>query len=342
MPTKQNVTLKSIAETMGVSTASVSRALNDQPGVSEAVRQKILETAQRMGYIPNHSARSLASDKTQTIAFVIPKTKLSAAADPFYPLIMEGAESYFSDYGYHVLLTTLDREAMTQPERLSIFNGNRIDGLILAGPQIPASFVLRIMALELPVVLVDNYLSQTATNCVLSDDESGAYAAARHLLEREHRRILFLSGPASWISNRERVRGYRRAMEEWESEPLILYADETTIESGKRLLPQALEAWPDVTALCAANDSMAIGAMRATARLGKRIPDDLCVVGFDDISWAQLCDPPLTTVHVFKHRMGFLAAQRLLEVIETPDLPPTKTLVATELVQRATCSVLDI
>jgi DNA-binding LacI/PurR family transcriptional regulator len=341
MAGKSNVTLKSIAEAVGVSTASVSRALNDQPGVSDGVRQEILETAQRMGYAPHLPARGLVTAKTHTIAFVIPKTKLSAAADPFYPLIVEGAESYLSDYDYHVLLTTLDRETMAQPERLSVLNGNRVDGLILAGPQIPASFVLRVIARGLPVVLVDNSLSQTPVNCVLNDDEGGAYAAARHLLERNHRRILFLSGPPTWISNQERIRGYRRAMRQWESEALILHGEETTIESGEALLPQALERWPEITAVCAANDSMAIGAMRAAAQLGQRVPGDLCVVGFDDISWARLCNPPLTTVHVFKHRMGALAAQRLLEVIREPENPPTKTLVATELVQRGTCRVVE-
>ncbi|MGC9398246.1 MAG: LacI family DNA-binding transcriptional regulator [Anaerolineae bacterium] len=341
MSPKQNVTLKSIAEAVGVSTASVSRALNDQPGVSDAVRQQILETARRMGYVPDLSARSLAGAKTHTVAFVIPKTNLSAAADPFYPLIMEGVESHLSDYGYHVLLTTLDEEALDHPERLPVLNSNRIDGLILAGPQIPASFILRVVGMGFPVVLVDNALSQTSVNCVLSDDEGGAYTAARHLLEHGHRRILYLSGPSDWISNRERTRGYRRAMREWECEPLIFYAEETTIESGKRLLPQALEQWPDTTAVCAANDSMAIGAMRAAASLGRRVPQDLCVVGFDDISWAQMSDPPLTTIHVFKRRIGVLAAQRLLETIKSPDLPPIKTLVATKLIQRKTCSVLE-
>ncbi|MFP4345000.1 MAG: LacI family DNA-binding transcriptional regulator [Anaerolineales bacterium] len=340
MPEKPNVTLKSIAEAVGVSTASVSRALNDQPGVSDVVRQEILETARRMGYTPDLSARGLATSRTHTVAFAFPKSKLSAA-DPFYPLMVEGAESYLSAYDYHVLLTTLDLETMAQPERLSVLNGNRVDGLILAGPQIPASFTLRVMALGLPVVLVDNSLSQTPVNCVLNDDEGGAYAAVRHLLERNHRRILFLSGPPTWISNQERIRGYRRAMRQWESAPLILHGEETTIESGEALLPQALERWPEITAVCAANDSMAIGAMRAAARLGKRVPDDLCVVGFDDISWARLCNPPLTTVHVFKHRMGGLAAQRLLEVISEPGDPPTKTLVATELVQRGTCCLVE-
>jgi LacI family transcriptional regulator len=341
MTEKQTVTIKSIAEVVGVSTASVSRALNDQPGVSDAVRQQILDAAQRMGYIPDLSARGLAAAKTHTVGFIIPKTKLSAAADPFYPLIMEGADSYLSQYDYHVLLVTVDQEMMAQPEDLSVLSGNRVDGLILAGPQIKAFFALRVIRMDVPVVLVDNSLMQTSVNCVLSDDEGGAYAATRHLLEQEHQRILFLSGPPAWISNRERVRGYRRAMREWECESLLLHADETTIESGRELLPQALERWPDVTAVCAANDSMAIGAMRAAAHLGRRVPQDLCVVGFDDISWAQISDPPLTTVHVFKHRMGALAAQRLLEVIKTPDLPPTKTLVATKLVQRDTCCVQE-
>jgi DNA-binding LacI/PurR family transcriptional regulator len=163
------------------------------------------------------------------------------------------------------------------------------------------------------------------------------YGATRHLQEHEHGRIAFLSGPESWISNRERVQGYRQAMVEAGLEPLILHAEETTIAAGEALMQQALEQWPDVTAVGAVNDAVAIGAVRAANRLGRQVPEDLAVIGFDDITWAVMNEPSLSTVHVFKRRMGKLAGQRLLECIQEPETAPTRTIVATELVLRQSC-----
>jgi DNA-binding LacI/PurR family transcriptional regulator len=117
-------------------------------------------------------------------------------------------------------------------------------------------------------------------------------------------------------------------------EPLILYASETTIISGETMMRQALSQWPDLTAVCAVNDSVAIGAIRAATRLGRRVPDDLAVIGFDDIHWAAVNEPPLSTVHVFKRRIGQLAAQQLLDCIQEPSMAPAKTIVSTKLVLR--------
>jgi DNA-binding LacI/PurR family transcriptional regulator len=250
---------------------------------------------------------------------------------------MAGAEAYLSQHNYHILLATLDDQTMARPQEFSTLSPRRVDGLILAGPDISAKFILHLVTTGIPLVLVDNCLSQTVVNCVLNDDEGGTYAATRHLMEHGHSRIAFLSGPQEWVSNRERARGYQRAMEEANLEPLILHGAETTIASGQEMMEQALERWPELTAVSAANDSVAIGAIRAAARLGRRTPDDLAVVGFDDISWAQMNDPPLTTVHVFKQRMGQLAAQLLLDCIQNPNTTPVKTLVSTDLVLRESC-----
>ena len=146
-----------------------------------------------------------------------------------------------------------------------------------------------------------------------------------------------LAGRQEWVSNRERTRGYQRAMEETHLKPLIVHGPETTIASGEEMMQQALEHWPDLTAVCAVNDSVAIGAIRAAAKLGRRTSDNLAVVGFDDISWAQMNDHPLTTVHVFKERMGELAAQLLLNCIQNPAAAPVTIVVATELVLRESC-----
>ncbi len=334
---KTAVTQKEIADKLGVSVATVSRALNDQPGVSPEIRARVLSAAQEMGYTPNLSARTLATATTQTVAFVIHTTGQAVNDDPFYPIIMAGAEAYLSHHGYHILLNTLNDRVMAHPEEFSLLRQNVVDGLILAGPEIAPAFILGMLTASVPLVLVDNCLSQTVVNCVLNDDEGGAYSATRHLVEHGHTCITFLSGPNEWVSNRERGKGYLRAVEEAGLTPLVIRESETTVASGERAMRQALETCPELTAVFAVNDSMAIGAIRAAAALGRRTPDDLCVVGFDDISWAQMNEPTLSTGHVFKRRIGELAAQSLLDCIQNPGTAPAKTLVSTELVLRASC-----
>jgi LacI family transcriptional regulator len=338
---RRPVTQRDIADRLGVSVATVSRALNDQPGVSPEVRARILSAAGELNYSTDITARGLATSVTQTVAFVVHEANHAAAEDPFYPIIMAGAEAYLSQHNYHILLTTLDDRTMARPQTFPAISQRRVDGLVLAGPEISASFILSMMTAGVPLVLVDNCLSETAVNCVLNDDEGGAYAATHHLVEHGHPRIAFLSGPQEWVSNRERARGYQRAMEEAHLEPSVLYGSETTIASGEEMMRQALKRWPELTAVSAVNDSVAIGAIRAAARLGRRTPDDLSVVGFDDISWASMNEPPLSTVHVFKQRMGELAAQRLLDCIQNPDAAAVKTLVSTELVLRGSCGHRD-
>lgn len=333
---KSPVTQRDIARKLGLSIATVSRALNDQPGVSPEIRAQVLEAARELGYFPHLPARSLVTATTNTVAFVF-HTEHAASDDPFYPLIMTGAEAYLSQQGYHVLMSTIDDPVMENPHLFTPVSQGLVDGLILAGPTIAPSFILAMLSAGIPLVLVDNSLPQTPVNCVLNDDEGGAYAAARHLVEHGYSRIAFLSGPEEWVSNRERCRGYHRAMYEAGLEPIVVRERETTIASGERAMQRLLEEHPDVQAVCAVNDAVAIGAIRAAARMGRRTPQDLAVIGFDDISWAQLNDPPLSTVHVFKRQIGALAAQRLLDCIQNPDAPPVRVLVSTQLILRTSC-----
>lgn len=329
--------LKQIAKQVGVSTATVSRVLNDQPGVSPEVREKVMKVAAEANYRPNQLARSLATSKSQTIGFIVHKEKYAFTDDPFYPLILLGVEDYLTRNGYHILITLLD-EKEKQAQNLPIISQHLVDGLILAGPFIPTSSIMSIASSGIPFVLVDNVLAQYPANCVLNDDEGGAYAGVRHLIEEHHhKKIVFLSGPNEWISNRERLRGYERAMQESGLEARVIHADETTISSGESMMQQALDQWPDLTAVYGVNDSMAIGAIRAATKRGRSIPGDMAAMGFDDISWAAANQPSLSTAKIFTQRMGYLAAQCLLNSIQQPGLPPTKTLVTTELVIRESC-----
>ncbi len=308
--------IKVIAGELKISTASVSRALNDQPGVSGELRERILHKARELNYTPNPTARGLATSQTFTLGFFVrQKPDLSADNDPFYGEIMHGVEQALAHSDYHLTLGNLTDAILAEPTAFRFIRERRIDGMILAGPDIPPDFILTMLQSQLPVVLVDNLLEFSQTHAVTCDDEGGAYLAAQHLLALGHRRIGVLSGPEAWTSNRRRVQGYQRALGEHNLPLAVIHADNTTIESGQTAYSQMLARNPDLTAIGAVNDVMAFGAIRAARMMGKRVPEALSVIGFDNIAWAALNDPPLTTLDVPKRQMGKEAAHRLLSLL---------------------------
>lgn len=326
-----------IARELNISTASVSRALNDRPGVSAELRARVLAKAQELNYAVSSSARGLATSQTFALGFFIrEKLNLPAYTDPFYGEILHGVEQALAQSEYHLTIASLSEEVLSNPGSFRFTRERRIDGMILAGPDIPPDFILNMIRSEMPVVLVDNQLEYSETHSISSDDEVGGYLAARHLLALGHTRIGAIAGPLSWPSSRRRVEGYHRAVAEAAAALTVVHADWTTIESGERSFYQLIEAAPDITGLCAVNDSMALGAIRAARAMGRAVPADLSVIGFDDITWAALNDPPLTTMRIPKRQIGLEAAYRLLLLLRTPGLAPTRLALAVELVERAT------
>lgn len=325
-----------IAKELNISTASVSRALNDRPGVGEDLRSRILDKAREMNYAPSSTARGLATSRTFALGFFIhEKPGLPAHNDPFYGEIMRGVEQALAPSDYHLTFATITDDILNNPDRFRFTRQRRIDGMILAGPDISPNFVLAINRLNIPVVLVDNQLEYSQAHTISSDDEGGAYRATRHLIELGHQKIGILSGPTHWPSNRRRVQGYWRALDEAGLSKPTVYADLTTIESGQGAFERLYSMSPDITAICAVNDSMAIGAIRAARILGLKTPDDLSVVGFDDIDWAAHNDPPLTTMHIPMRQMGTEAARRLLALVADTSLAPTDLTISVILKERA-------
>lgn len=324
-----------LAQEFEVSIATVSRALNDKPGVSKELRDRIVARARELSYTPNFTARSLASSRTFNIGyFVREKPNLLLQQDPFYYEIQHGIEAVTARSEYHLSVATLTESHIRKPNDFRLVSERRIDAMILAGPDIPTEFVMAMFKTGLPVVIVDNRLANTAINCVNCDDEGGAYRAAQHLIGLGHRHIGVLAGPLAWASSARRVRGYAQAAQEAGVDLYVQHEAETSLESGERALRHLYAAHPDITAIGAVNDAMAIGAIRAAAQLGLRVPEDLSVIGFDNIAWAALNHPALTTMNIPKVQMGKEAAMRLLAILEDPDLLPSEIVVPVYLVER--------
>lgn len=332
-------TLRDLADQLGVSIATISRALNDKPGVSAETRQQVLRLASELQYRPNLAARNLATSRTQNVLFVIHRRQFSAEEDPFYPYIIQGLEETLSGEGYSVMLVTLtDSQLAAGPETLPALQDHRADAVILAGPDISSAFILKVVASGIPTLLVDNALSNTALPAVLQDNKGGCLAATNHLIEtHSHKHIALLRGPLGWISSEERAAGYQAAMEAAGLQPYIITTPDTTIETGQEAANKILQTHLEITAIVAINDAMAIGAIRAANQLEKKVPEDIAIVGFDDISWAAYSDPPLTTVSSPTLEIGRLGGRLLIERIAGNISSNSTTRVATQLVIRESC-----
>lgn len=325
-----------LAQEFEVSNATVSRALNDKPGVSKELRDRIIARARELEHVPNFTARSLANSRTYTVGyFVREKPNLLPQQDPFYYEIQHGIEAALARTEYHLSVATLTEAHIRKPQDFRLVSERRIDAMILAGPDIPSDFVMAMLKTSLPVVIVDNRLTHTPINCVNCDDEGGAYLAAQHLIALGHRQLGVLAGPMTWASSARRIRGYERAVQEAGAALHMVHEDQTTLESGERAFERLYAAHPQVTGLCAVNDAMAIGAIRTATRMGLAVPRQLSVIGFDNIAWAGMNTPPLTTMNIPKSQMGKEAAMRLIALLNDSDLLPSETIVPVQLVERA-------
>jgi len=333
------VTIKDIAEKVGVAPSTVSRALNNKGRMSKGTREKILKVARELDYYPNMNAKGLATNKTGNIGLIIDK-RHAPINFSFYGPVVEGLEAEASKHGYYLVLSTF---ALDEPPRC--VKERRVDGLILMGCDLPGELILSLKD-EIPLVLVDNHLD--GVDSVAADNVGGAYEAVKHLIRLGHQRIGFITERFRNLSFWERFEGYKLALKDHG-----LTVDEDLVAEGimgdygyeamRKLLSgryRGLKGDPKFTAVFAANDAVAVGALRAIREAGLKVPDDIALVGFDDGSLAPHADPPLTSVKVFRKRMGKVAARRLLELIEDPSLPPAQIKLPTKLTIRESCGSL--
>ncbi|RLE28840.1 LacI family transcriptional regulator [Candidatus Acetothermia bacterium] len=324
------VTIRDVAKRAGVSPSTASRALNGKGRMRPETRARILRAAQELGYRPNVHARGLATRVTGCVGVVIAARHLPVERS-FYGLVLEAIESTLDEEGYHVVFSVLRDQS---PPKCA--QEGRVDGLTILGTDIGPELVLPLRE-ELPVVLVDNAVP--GVDSLLPDNESGARAAVEHLISHGHREIAFIAETLADPSVARRLAGYRAALEAYG----IPFREELVAEGGRR--PQSwrgamerlfsLKKFP--SAIFAANDSMAIGAMRVLQERGIPVPEGVAVVGFDDGDLAPYVTPPLTSVFVPRWELGEAAARRLLELIRGEEPRARQVVLATELVVRRSC-----
>lgn len=334
------ITIADIAERAGVSKATVSRVLNERPeGVGAETRARIRQILSETGFQPSGVARGLATGRSRSVGLIIPDI-----TNPFHPLLVRGVEDVLSRAGYSLFLCNAARDIVKEKEYVRVLLEKGVDGIILNSAESDCDCQLELIeARGVPVVLLDRVIEgETPRVGVFVDNREGARQAADHLFSHADCRLLFLNGPADLSQSVQRLAGVMDVLQArgLASDRLTVLHGDYSIHSGFRLtgdwLDRASGATLPFSALFACNDLMAVGAMRALKQRGIRVPDEVEVIGFDDIELAELVDPPLSTVSQPALEMGAQSAERLLRLIEARAERPETVVLMPRLVLRGT------
>jgi len=328
-------TIFDIARASGVSYSTVSRALSGYEFVKPSTREKVLGTARALGYVPNQQARSLAGGRSNMIGVLVP-----ALSNSYISEIIQGIDEELARSGYNIILYTTHRHHGTESKYVATMLNGGAEGLLLVVPLLSPSYMDALLQQAVPFVLIDQQDTTCHCSSVTATNWQGAYEATRYLISLGHERIGFITGLEGLSSTSDRLEGYRDALKD-AGLPLIkeLIQPGDFLVQGGITATHTLLALPDPpTAIFASNDMSAFGALEAIREHGWRVPDDISLVGFDDIPQSLLIYPKLTTVHQPLAEMGRQAVCLLLESLEDPGSAIRQVVLPTELVVRDSCA----
>jgi len=328
-------TVYNVAEKAGVSIATVSRVINNSPKVHPKTREKVLKVIEELDYHPNFSAQGLALNITEIIALIFPDI-----SGPFYSEVIRGVEKEASQHDYHLLIySTHGKES--NPRFLRRLTG-RVDGLILMTRSVDDQYIFELSRKQIPFVLLDREIDSVETDCILANNIMAADQATEHLIQHNRRRIAFISGPGGSPDSNARFNGYQHALEKYglPISPSLVESGDFRQPSGHKAMNRLLDQKYPPDAVFAANDEMAIGAMEAIRSRGLKTPEDVAVVGFDDIQMASYAQPALTTVRQPMRQFGAMAVQQLLRRINDPSVDAKTIILPTQLIIRQSCGCL--
>jgi LacI family transcriptional regulator len=326
--------ISDVARESGVSIFTVSAVVNNKSHVGKNLRERVEEAIRKLNYRPNLIARSLIKQKTQTIGMIVPDI-----VNPFFPMVVRGAEDAAQKQGYNLLLCNSDDSLAKEETAIELLLSKRVDGILLtkAVGEFSPSLRQMIKEVNIPFVLVMRTYPQLTKDAVISDDYQGAYEAVCHLARSGRRRIGLISGPLKISNAKERWRGFRDALEEKNlpCEPDLVVEGDYRIESGFRAGHALLSHRPD--GIYVANHLMTIGLLKAVDEMGLKCPEDFGLVSFDDYPWLGVFRPRLTTVELPKHQLGSEAAELLIQRIGGNRSKPVLKKLSPELRIRESC-----
>jgi LacI family transcriptional regulator len=334
----KSITIQDVAQAAGVSVSTVSRVLNDKDDVAPETYEKVQSIIQEMGYTSSLAARSMRSRRTNVIGLIVPDV-----ADSFSIQVMKGVNQAIFELDYDLIIYTsgsIKKRSAAEREQyfVSLLNGSVTDGVIIVTPA-ATSF-----STAAPVVTIDPNNECPECLTVIGTNHAGAMAAMEHLISLGHRRIGFIGGRPDLQSAQRRLQGYQDALRQANipvDQDLIATGDFTT-ETGRLCARNLLSLSDPPTAIFAANDQSAMGTIEATCEMGLRVPEDLSVIGFDNIPEAAYYDPALTTIDQFIEEMGRVATGKLIDLIQGQPLESDLYKVPTQLVVRDSCRFVAV
>lgn len=314
MSGEKRVTQETIANLLNISVSQVSRALNDKGEVSPETREKIRRIADRMGYSPNLIAQSLRNKRTNTFGVIQPDI-----ANPFFAILVRGIEDFAQEKGFSIFVTNTYENVEKEQKLVRHMVDRGVDGILLIpvrGKNIKKSTFQKY---DIPIVLIARCMKKCGMDCVVVDDKRGGYLATEHLINKGHRRIIYLSGPEDMVASLDRLEGYRKALSDYgiRFSNKMVHVAGTTLENGFDSMKHVLDSKIDVDAVFAFNDVVAYGCLKLFHERGIRVPGDIAIIGYDDTNMNMVVNPTLTSVRQPTGEMGRRATKLLIDILDT-------------------------
>lgn len=331
-------TIHDVANKAGVSISTVSRVVNSNRPVRPDIRERVLQAIEELGYRPNYLARGLRRRNSSVIGLIIPDN-----SNPFYAEVARAIEDAGFAAGYSVILCNTDLSSEMQQAYIDVLLSHRVDGVILIDLQItPPATIEYLRAEKIPVILANVTIDIPTVDQVMVADQHGGYLAGHYLLRLNHRRIgcITLTQPFSYESTR--IIGFRQALADngIELTEEVFALGNGRYDSGYQAMQELIQRRPDLTAVFVFNDLMALGAINALRAQGLRVPEDISILGYDNISYSSTFEPALTTIAQPIAAIGQECLARLLERIDHPEKQPVHVTLPVELIERASCRCL--
>jgi len=331
-------TIYEVSKLAGVSLATVSRVINNNTPVREATRLKVLEAMDKLGYHPNSVAQSLASKRSNSIGIVV-----SELNGPFFGTLLSEIESAFRRIGKHVIIAAGHSDEKLEKESIEFLKSRNCDALILHVEAVSDDFLNELAAKDMPFVLLNRVVHDLSERCITLNNQHGGFLATDYLLRRGHERIGYISGPMWKDDAEQRYLGHLRALAQYNINPKdrLFYEGDYHEAGGAEGLRALLKSDPTLTAIVCANDEMSAGAMTAAREAGLELPQDLSIVGFDNVNFSHYMYPKLTTIDYPIGNMGIMAARWVLKHVYQQKLDAIQTVFEPRVIERESVAACE-
>lgn len=336
MPRKNSnntsITIQQVAEKAGVSTATVSRVLNDSPLVTDELKAHVRRTIEAMGYYPNRSARNLRTKNVRKIGVLF-----ADISNPFFTSVLTGIESILQQAGYILLLGNSNENSHTEQLHLNAFMEEGVAGIIFAPTTTSRARYDKVLDSGTPLLTIDRVVEGLKIDTVTINNTDAAYHATSHLIKLGHKDVAFISGPEKMSTSRFRLMGYQQAMLDAGHLPTRVVAGNYRQDGGYAAMQVLLNAPVRPSAVVVSNNVMTLGALQSIHEHQLAVPTDIALVGFDDMPWGAAIQPPLSVIAQPTFEMGTVAAKLLIDRIQNPEHPIQRVTLETQLIIRKSC-----